>query len=450
MRTLRCGACTVAAAALGLLAACSSAVVQLPPPLASGATEVAVADTLAASPTATKPAPAVTIMSVKTRTPQPTAVVDALLGPLTYPANINPLSGMLVSDPAVLQRKPLAIKISNFPRYVRPQAGLAAADMVWEHYSEGGTSRYTAIFLGAAAERIGPVRSARLIDTTLVDMVNSALVASGTSKGTMRRLAPKPWFPAVITNLTGFDCPPLCMESIDANSVYTSTAALWQVLTEKNLNAAAQVHGFAFQRQIPAGGQPALTVGVDFSSEALTEWRYNAASGNYRRWIDASPTELVEHVDAVTNQQLTADTLVLIFANHVVDFTVPEDYDADGLHSTYATEVQLWGAAPRPLLVFRDGQAFSGQWQRADTGALPLLTDSSGAPLALRPGKIWIQVLGLESDRTSTGAKWYVRHHSPKDYGELGPSPTPSITPEGFVASSTPEPTGTATATAAP
>ena len=230
MRTLRCGARTVAAAALGLLAACSSTVVQLPPPLAPGATEVAVADTLAASPTATKPAPAVTIMSVKTRTPQPTAVVDALLGPLTYPANINPLSGMLVSDPAVLQRKPLAIKISNFPRYVRPQAGLAAADMVWEHYSEGGTSRYTAIFLGAAAERIGPVRSARLIDTTLVDMVNSALVASGTSKGTMRRLAPKPWFPAVITNLTGFDCPPLCMESIDANSVYTSTAALWQVL----------------------------------------------------------------------------------------------------------------------------------------------------------------------------------------------------------------------------
>ena len=34
MRTLRCGACTVAAAALGLLAACSSAVAQLPPLLA--------------------------------------------------------------------------------------------------------------------------------------------------------------------------------------------------------------------------------------------------------------------------------------------------------------------------------------------------------------------------------------------------------------------------------
>ncbi len=422
----------------------------MPPPLAPSATAPAAAATVAATPTATRPAPAVTIISVRTQTPQPTAVSDALLGPLTYPANINPLTGLLVSDPQVLLRKPLAIKISNFPRYVRPQAGLTAADMVWEHYSEGGTTRYTAVYLGAAAERIGPVRSARLIDTTLVDMLNGALVASGTSKGTMRRLAPKPWFPAVITNLTGFECPPLCMESIDANSVFTSTAALWQVLADKDLNAPAQVHGFAYQQRIPSGGQPALTVGVDFSGEALTEWRYDAPRGNYKRWIDSSPTELAEHIDAATNQQVTADTVVVLFANHVVDFTVPEDYDADGVHSTYATEVQLWGAAPRPLLVFRDGQAFAGQWQRADTGALPALTDAGGAVLALRPGKIWIQVVGLESDRTATGGKWYVRHHSPKDRGELGPSPTPSITPEGFVASSTPEPTGTATTTAAP
>lgn len=109
-----------------------------------------------------------------------------LLLPGALPPNVKPFTGLVVSDLASLHRRPLTIKISHFPRYVRPQAGLQAADLVFEHYAEGGTARFTAIFYVNAPERVGPVRSARLIDTVIPEMVDGALVTSGSSSGTMQ------------------------------------------------------------------------------------------------------------------------------------------------------------------------------------------------------------------------------------------------------------------------
>jgi hypothetical protein len=115
-----------------------------------------------------------------------------VIGPETYPAGINPLTG-LPTDEATLDHRPLAIKISNFPRYVRPQAGLSLADIVFEHYAEGGTSRFTAVFYGNNADRVGPIRSARLIDTVIPEMFHAALIASGSSSGVLQRIAYKDW-----------------------------------------------------------------------------------------------------------------------------------------------------------------------------------------------------------------------------------------------------------------
>ena len=43
--------------------------------------------------------------------------------PGNFPADVNPLTGEQVEDPQVLQRRPIAIKVSNYPALVRPQAG---------------------------------------------------------------------------------------------------------------------------------------------------------------------------------------------------------------------------------------------------------------------------------------------------------------------------------------
>ena len=420
-----------------LLAACGGeaeqptpAVVQLPAHTAAPTTRApavhiaapsATAQPAVAQPSATPPpAPSATaLLPTPTATvrPAPTAPTEESLGPHSYPAGINPLTGLSVADATVLQRRPLAIKVSNFPRSVRPQSGLAAADIVWEHYAEGGTTRFTAVFYSRDAGRVGSIRSARLIDTTLTEAFAGALVASGMSDGTLERLRQKRWYPAVITESTGFGCPPLCREGQSANAVFASTANIWQTLSELGVNTAPTIKGLAFWSVTPAGGTAGTRVRVHYSREAYSEWRYNAAGDNYLRWAEISPEEMAPHFDSNTGTQLTTENIVVLFANHVVDSTVPEDYAADGIHAAFATEIQLWGSGP--ALLFRDGQVYSVTWVRMDSADMPFLVDPVNNPVPLRPGKTWFHTTGLSSESAQNGADWTITHHSPYDWGEL-------------------------------
>ena len=91
-------------------------------------------------------------------------------------------------------------------------------------------------------------------------------------------------------------------------------------------NTKPTIQGLAFHSIIPDGGQDGTKLRVDFSAEAHSEWRYNSSSKHYERWIDASATELEEHIDDYTGGQIVADNLSVLFANHIVDFTIPEDF----------------------------------------------------------------------------------------------------------------------------
>ena len=108
-------------------------------------------------------------------------------GPTNFPDNVDPFTGLQVADASVLNRRPLAVKVSEFPRRVRPQDGLSLADLVFEHYAEAGVSRMTAIFLGNDSPKVGSIRSARLIDLVLTEFYKAMLITSGSSPGVLHR-----------------------------------------------------------------------------------------------------------------------------------------------------------------------------------------------------------------------------------------------------------------------
>jgi hypothetical protein len=56
------------------------------------------------------------------------------------------------------------------------QWGISAADLVFEYYTEFGTTRFAAIFYGQNPQMVAPIRSARWMDMHLVRMYNSILV----------------------------------------------------------------------------------------------------------------------------------------------------------------------------------------------------------------------------------------------------------------------------------
>jgi hypothetical protein len=100
-----------------------------PLPIATSAVaETAVLSTVTA-PTPTPPPPIVATSATvfEATSTSPALVADTtsvpipgLIGPDNFPANVNPLTGETVNDPAVLARRPLAIKVSNAPAIVRP------------------------------------------------------------------------------------------------------------------------------------------------------------------------------------------------------------------------------------------------------------------------------------------------------------------------------------------
>jgi hypothetical protein len=90
--------------------------------------------------------------------------------------NTNPLTGLMASDPELLDRRPIAVKITLFPRYVRPESGLTLADVVYEYYIEAGLTRFIAVFYGNNAEMAGPVRSGRFFDEHIARMYQAFFV----------------------------------------------------------------------------------------------------------------------------------------------------------------------------------------------------------------------------------------------------------------------------------
>ena len=116
-----------------------------------------------------------------TATPLPTATPTPLyppegLGPTGFPANVNPLTGLEVEDPAILNRRPVVVKVENLPRNSRPQWGLSSADIVFEYYTEYGTTRFAAVYYGQNAEQIGPIRSGRWFDFNVIRMFKAVFV----------------------------------------------------------------------------------------------------------------------------------------------------------------------------------------------------------------------------------------------------------------------------------
>jgi len=62
--------------------------------------------------------------------------------------SINPLTGLPVADPSLLQLPAVLVSISHFPVNARPQAGLSFAPYVFEIYITEGATRFLTTFYG--------------------------------------------------------------------------------------------------------------------------------------------------------------------------------------------------------------------------------------------------------------------------------------------------------------
>jgi hypothetical protein len=321
-----------------------------------------------------------------------TRIVDRLpdstvvIGP-DFAAEVNPLTGQRVSDPAVLRRRPLAVKISNGPATVRPQAGIGDADLVFEHVTEGDITRFTAIFLTHTPPRAGSIRSARLIDLELAVMYRAVFAFSGASNGVRDKIFASSFRDRALEGVSVGSPTFYRDDSIDApHNMFTDPTALWDIAQQRGLSATDTLRGMQFSAAPTPGGAAVTTITVDYGP-TVAEWRYDPASGRYLRWSDGEP-----HLDANASTRVSAANVVILRAWHQLDYNIVES-EWQGVKS-YSMEIHLWTFGP--AIVCRDGQCITGRWHRRNKAdLLTFWTADDRQPIYLKPGNTWFQVINL-------------------------------------------------------
>jgi hypothetical protein len=295
-------------------------------------------------------------------------------------------------NPAVLARRPLAVKVSNYPSFVRPQAGLNSADLVFEHYAESGATRFTAVFYGRDAELVGSIRSGRLIDLEIPVMYDAAFAYSGASGPIRLLVRDSAFFSRVISPdfaHGGFYRIPQEDKPFE-HTLFTDTAALRYILSERGEERApALQNGMVFRAEPWQTGEPAQQLEILYRGTNVF-WQYNQADGRYSRWTDGQP-----HLDANDDAQLKFANIIVLGAHHQETDIIE---DAGG---NLSLQIQIWGEGP--VSVFRNGRRLEGHWRRLDASHMLAFYDLAGNPLPLAPGPSFFQIVplgftGLRSD----------------------------------------------------
>lgn len=332
-------------------------------------------------------------------TPQPTPTSTATPTPSPTPdPNLNPFTGLTI-DPANAKRIPILIKVSNSPE-VRPQTGLALADVVVEHYTEGGITRFTALYHTNLPDKVGSVRSCRLIDIELPVIFGAGIVCSGTSGGTRQEIQKSiSWANSggdvrktvwIVGDLGYFECQqaagcklPMYRTNVayPPHNLFASTHNALKELDSRGLDQPTQFNSWLFTPEAPDGGKVVSSVDIPYTSGTVN-WTYDAAQSSWVRSISKVP-----HRDTVTGKQLTSTNVAVLYVNHVQTLIVE---DVGGSHSI---QIQLWGDGPAQ--VFRDGKVYTGRWQRTGNALGLRLVDNDGKIIPFKPGNTWLEMAPL-------------------------------------------------------
>jgi len=103
--------------------------------------------------TATKPSTLQVNPTIESRaTEEPVTDTPIASTPVQHAPVVNPLTGLPVQDPTLLDFPAALVSVSHFPPTARPQAGLSYSPFVFEVYITEGATRFLATFYGELPE----------------------------------------------------------------------------------------------------------------------------------------------------------------------------------------------------------------------------------------------------------------------------------------------------------
>jgi hypothetical protein len=277
-----------------------------------------------------------------------------------------PLTGVASAPGDPLGRPAVAVKVAN-GQAARPQAGINAADQVWEEQVEG-ISRLIAVFHSEGAAPVGPIRSARDSDVDLLGAFGAPVfVWGGANEGVAARVAASP--------LVSFNVDPDSSENSFRDDQRSAPDDLFIDSTQPFFaaqGATAPVAQFEYlDAEGAAGGDPTLGADIDWGGSQVS-YLWDESRGGWARFQDGTP-----HVD-VDGDLVAPENVVVLLTEYGSAPSDPRSPVAITVGEGEAT-------------VFTAGRQVAARWSRPDPSAPYVVTDNiTGAPVALTAGTTWV------------------------------------------------------------
>jgi len=277
-------------------------------------------------------------------------------------------------------RHPLAVSIENYPA-ARPQSGLDKAPIIYEAMTEGGITRFLAIYSPKNADEIGPIRSARLFFMDWIKEYDAFFAHDGGNEDALANMDKYQIKDMPVS--TTYYWRDRSRNVASEHTLYSSTVKLYDYAKSKNYNInSSDYTAMKFKVDGPPNGADQEVV-VDFSSASYkVTWTYDKAQNIYLRLIAGSP-----HKDKKSGEQLRA--------NNIIIQTVSRTLQPHGSYSSENWVFQTTGSGD--AVVIRDGKSIKATWKKANLDSRTKFYDETGAEIQFNPGNTWYEIVAPES-----------------------------------------------------
>lgn len=320
--------------------------------------------------------------------------------------SIDPLSGQEVSDPGIFDRRPVMVKVSNYPANGRPHAGLAFADLVFDYFIGAGQNRFLAVYYGQDADSIGPVRSGRLVDIQLTNLYQGIL-AFGSADGDTRAAIYQNLGRRAIIN-TEAPCPAFCgtdthsVIGVFANSSEISRWYSQQAGDNHRYDLSGIIFGKLGDQMTTAG----VLVTIQYNYDNRTDWVYDASTNKYLRWMNEEmqpqTIHMIPSTERTTGKQLGFSNVIILFAKYT-EFA-PSKHDVEVFGNTQGQRA----------VFFRDGKKIEGTWRVVNRSRPIQFNGPDGKSMPLAAGNSWIVLAGMASPFSETqSGQWKLQFALP-------------------------------------
>lgn len=311
----------------------------------------------------------------------------------SYPANINPLTGLELSENASGKR-PVAIMVENSPA-ARPQWGLSTPDIVLEGVVEGGITRMMWIYADVTkVPKVGPVRSARHDYVEIAYGMNAVFTHWGGSPqayNLLKSLANNGYLDVdgkyLGTNGNEsqkgyyfFKDP--THSSATEHCGYTNGSYIAAAIEKRGIDTAQTKSNWApftvitSGERTPFGDATAGTcssITVTFSSGYKHIFQYDSETGLYKNFMNKAPMN-----DGTTGEQMAVKNVIVMYCpTKSIDDYGRQDWDLTGGDALYIT----------------NGYGEKITWKKGDASAPLKFYGQDGKELTVNRGQSWIGVV---------------------------------------------------------